>query len=135
VDFHPIDNEAFTQSFANCAGVLCGAGFELPAEAMFLNKKLMVIPMIGQYEQHCNAVAARNMGATMIDGLDLLHHRMINLWLNQGASIKVNYADQTESIVQTTLADFERKHRLLKAPRLTDEKTVFEKLSVLKYLF
>jgi hypothetical protein len=100
-----------------------------------LQKKLLVIPMIGQYEQQCNAEAAKNMGATMIDGLNLLHHRTMNLWLNQGESIKVNYADQTESIVQTTLADFERKHRLLKAPRLGDEKTVFEKLSVLKYLF
>ncbi|MEY3586569.1 MAG: hypothetical protein RLZZ243_1633, partial [Bacteroidota bacterium] len=50
-------------------------------------------------------------------------------------SIKVNYLDQTESIVQTTLTDFERKHRQMKVPRLEDEKTVFEKLSVLKYLF
>jgi uncharacterized protein (TIGR00661 family) len=135
VDFHPIDNETFTQSFANCDGVLCGAGFELPAEAMYLQKKLLVIPMIGQYEQHCNAEAAKKMGATMIDGLNLLHHRTINLWLSQGESIKVNYADETESIVQNTLTDFERKHRLMNAPRLADEKTVFEKLSVLKYLF
>ena len=33
VHFYPIDNEGFTRSFANCEGVLCGAGFELPAEA------------------------------------------------------------------------------------------------------
>jgi hypothetical protein len=91
--------------------------------------------MKGQYEQHCNAKAAKNMGATMIDGLNLLHHRKINLWLSQGASIQVNYEDQTENIVQNTLADFERKNRLVNAPRLADEKTVFEKLAVLKYLF
>lgn len=135
VHFHPIDNEAFTKSFANCEGVLCGAGFELPAEAMFLNKKLLVIPMIGQYEQQCNALAAKNMGAIMIDGLNLLHHRTINLWLNQGVQLHVDYKDETESIVQNTLANFERKYRQMKAPRHTDEKTVFEKLSVLKYLF
>jgi uncharacterized protein (TIGR00661 family) len=135
VHFHPIDNEAFTKSFANCEGVLCGAGFELPAEAMFLNKKLMVIPMIGQYEQQCNALAAKNMGAIMIDGLNLLHHRTINLWLNQGIQLHVDYQDETESIVQNTLTNFERKYQQMKAPRLTDEKTVFEKLSVLKYLF
>lgn len=135
VDFHPIDNETFTHSFANCEGVLCGAGFELPAEAMYLQKKLLVIPMKGQYEQHCNAVAANKMGATMIEGLNLLHHRTINLWLSQGESIQVNYEDQTEHIVQQALEDFERKNRLINSPRLTDEKTVFEKLAVLKYLF
>jgi uncharacterized protein (TIGR00661 family) len=135
VVFYPIDNVTFTKSFANCEGVLCGAGFELPAEAMFLNKKLMVIPMIGQYEQQCNALAAKKMGAIMIDGLNLLHHRTINLWLNQGIQLHVDYQDETESIVQNTLKNFERKYQQMKAPRLTDEKTVFEKLSVLKYLF
>jgi uncharacterized protein (TIGR00661 family) len=135
VDFHPIDNERFTQSFANCEGVLCGAGFELPAEAMFLNKKLLVIPMIGQYEQQCNALAAKNMGAIMIDGLNLMHHRTINLWLNQGIQLHVDYKDETEAIVHNTLANFEGKYSKVKAPRLADEKTTFEKLAVLKYLF
>lgn len=135
VDFHPIDNERFTQSFANCEGVLCGAGFELPAEAMFLNKKLLVIPMIGQYEQQCNALAAKNMGAIMIDGLNLMHHRTINLWLNQGIHLHVDYKDETEAIVHNTLANFEGKYSKVKAPRLADEKTTFEKLAVLKYLF
>ena len=95
----------------------------------------MVIPMIGQYEQQCNAMAAQNMGASMIDGLNLLHYRSINLWLSQGVSIQVNYADQTESIVQNTLKEFERNYSKVKAPRLADEKSIFEKLSVLKYLF
>jgi uncharacterized protein (TIGR00661 family) len=134
VHFYPIDNEGFTRSFANCEGVLCGAGFELPAEALYLKKKLLVIPMIGQYEQQCNAEAAKNMGATMIDGLNLLHHRTINLWLNQGVSIHVDYKDETESIVQNMLNDFERETRKVRT-QLLDEKTTFEKLAVLKYLF
>ena len=134
VHFYPIDNEGFTRSFANCEGVLCGAGFELPAEALYLQKKLLVIPMIGQYEQQCNAEAAKNMGATMIDGLNLLHHRTINLWLSQGATLHVDYKNETESIVQNMLNDFEREKRKVRT-QLLDEKTTFEKLSVLKYLF
>ncbi len=134
VHFYPIDNEGFTRSFANCEGVLCGAGFELPAEALYLQKKLLVIPMIGQYEQQCNAEAAKNMGATMIDGLNLLHHRTINLWLSQGATLHVDYKNETESIVQNMLHDFERETRKVRT-QLLDEKTTFEKLSVLKYLF
>jgi uncharacterized protein (TIGR00661 family) len=134
VHFYPIDNEGFTRSFANCEGVLCGAGFELPAEALYLQKKLLVIPMQGQYEQHCNAEAAKKMGATMIEGLNLIHHRTINIWLNQSASIHVDYKDETESIVQNMLNDFERENRKVRSP-LLDEKTTFEKLAVLKYLF
>jgi uncharacterized protein (TIGR00661 family) len=134
VAFHPIDHDAFTRSFAHCDGVLCGAGFELPAEAMFLQKKLLVIPMKGQYEQLCNAEAAKQMGATMIDGLNLLHHRAINLWLSQGTHIPVNYQDETEQIVQTVFTDFERKNHEVRKSLLT-EKSTFEKLSVLRYLF
>ena len=44
-------NESFERSMAWSKGILCGAGFETPAEALFLKKKLMVIPMKGQYEQ------------------------------------------------------------------------------------
>jgi hypothetical protein len=36
---------------------LCNAGFETPAEALFMDKKLFVIPIHNQYEQECNACA------------------------------------------------------------------------------
>ena len=62
----PISNTGFIQSMASSTGVLCGAGFEGPAEAMYLGKKILVIPMMAQYEQHCNAAGAAAMGATVI---------------------------------------------------------------------
>ena len=65
----PINNDAFIESMINCAGVLCGGGFETPAEALFLKKKLMVIPMKGQYEQQCNAAALETMGVPVIKSL------------------------------------------------------------------
>jgi uncharacterized protein (TIGR00661 family) len=135
VTFYPIDKACFNRSFANCEGVLCGAGFELPAEAIFLQKKLLVIPMKGQYEQLCNAVAAKKIGATVIDDLNLLHHRTVNFWLNQGAYLQANYANKTEEIVQRVLHNFE-KQRVIKGNSLNDmEKTTLEKIAVLKYLF
>lgn len=135
VSFYPIDKVAFNNSFANCEGVLCGAGFELPAEAIYLQKKLMVIPMKGQYEQLCNAVAAKNMGATVIESLDLIHHRTVNLWLNQGAFLHANYENKTEAIVTQVLHNFEQQQKRAKSLHKESEKTTFEKLSVLKYLF
>ena len=45
----------FEKSMARCKGIICGAGFETHAEALFLRKKLLVIPMKGQKKQHKNA--------------------------------------------------------------------------------
>ena len=132
--FYPIDQDDFTRSFSHCEGVLCGAGFELPAEAMFLGKKLMVIPMKGQYEQQCNAEAAKCLGATTLDSLNLLHHRSINLWLSQGEYVHVDFRDETEEMVQKVLTDFDRNYSK-SAKNSLGEKTTLEKLSVLKYLF
>jgi hypothetical protein len=46
----------------NATGVLCGAGFETPAEAIYLRKKLLVVPMKNQYEQQCNGIAVEENG-------------------------------------------------------------------------
>ncbi len=51
VQVYPVNNEAYNKSLASCAGLLTGGGFEGPAEALFLQKKVMMIPMKGQYEQ------------------------------------------------------------------------------------
>lgn len=69
LNIKPINNEAFIKSMASSEGVLCGAGFETPAEALFLGKKLMVIPMKNQYEQHYNAAALMAMGIPVIKSL------------------------------------------------------------------
>lgn len=47
VSIIPVDNSAFIKSLASCSGIICGAGFETPSEALFLKKKLLVIPMNG----------------------------------------------------------------------------------------
>lgn len=94
-----IDNDAFIRSMAASSGVLCGAGFEGPAEAMYLGKKLMVIPMHAQYEQMCNAAGAQDMGATVIPELSKRFYTNITHWLNKGKPIKADYPDMTADIV------------------------------------
>ncbi|MEN9513275.1 MAG: hypothetical protein RLZZ390_609 [Bacteroidota bacterium] len=66
----PVSQELFTQSLLSCTGIITGAGFETPAEALYLNKKLMVIPLKGQYEQLCNAEALKDFNVTVIDKLN-----------------------------------------------------------------
>lgn len=95
----PISNEAFLESLRTCRGVLCGAGFETPAEALFLRKKLMVIPMKGQYEQQCNAAALKGMGIPVLKSLKEKHNIKVKNWLESDQSIEVDYPDLTQEII------------------------------------
>lgn len=95
----PISNEAFIESMATCTGVLCGAGFETPAEALFLNKKLMVIPMKNQYEQHCNAAALKQMDVDVLKSLKRKYLPEITGWIESSKRINVDYPDITSSII------------------------------------
>ncbi len=44
MEIYPINADAFLKSMASSAGVLCNAGFGTTSEALFLKKKLLVIP-------------------------------------------------------------------------------------------
>src|SRR5476649_1448876 len=99
VFIQPINNEGFIKSMAQSAGVLCGGGFETPAEALFMKKKLLVIPMKTQYEQQLNAAALKQMGVPVIKSLKPKHSETIRNWLDNGKPIKVNYPDNTKQIL------------------------------------
>ncbi|MBO9698973.1 MAG: glycosyl transferase [Sporocytophaga sp.] len=103
LNIKPINNEAFIKSMASSEGVLCGAGFETPAEALYLGKKLMVIPMKNQYEQHYNAAALMSMGIPVIKALKKKHLDTIGHWVGKQRGIKVEYPDITESIIDKVL--------------------------------
>lgn len=105
VDIQPINNEAFIKSMASSTGVLCGAGFEGPAEALYLGKKLMVIPMQAQYEQQCNAQAAAEIGVPFIKQLSRKYYSKIKWWLMDKERVVVNFPNETEAIVAKLMAE------------------------------
>ena len=45
----------FEQNILSCEGIISNAGFETTSEALYLNKKLLIIPMKNQFEQQYNA--------------------------------------------------------------------------------
>ena len=106
IQFRPPNNEAFIESMASSKGVLCGAGFETPAEALFLKKKLLVIPMKGQYEQQCNAAALQMMGVPAIKSLKEKHKDKIDAWLRSEEVVAVSFPDITEDIIDQALANY-----------------------------
>jgi len=99
VSIQPIDNEKFIKSMAESAAVLCGGGFETPAEALFMGKKLLVIPMKTQYEQQLNAATLKEMGVPVVKSLKPKHNDIILEWINNGKVIPVNYPDTTQAIL------------------------------------
>ncbi|WP_151088722.1 glycosyltransferase family protein [Hymenobacter baengnokdamensis] len=101
----PVSSDDFLQSLARAHGVLCGAGFETPAEALFLGKKLLVVPMKQQYEQQCNAAALDKMGVPVVRGLKDKHLDRIDDWLHRGQPIRVQYPDQTGAVLARLLAE------------------------------
>lgn len=105
ISIRPIHNEAFLESMASSAGILCGAGFETPSEALFLKKKLLVVPMENQYEQHCNAAALQYLGVRVLKNLKKKQIPKIEEWLIEDIVISVDYPDNTQEIIQTLLND------------------------------
>jgi uncharacterized protein (TIGR00661 family) len=96
--FLPVDKTLFNEALINCSGMITGAGFETPAEALELEKKLMVMPIRGQYEQQCNAAALEQMGIKKIEKLDDDFTDHFNEW-SQSAPVKIKYDHSTEDIV------------------------------------
>lgn len=95
----PVCNRSFIKSMVSSTGILCGAGFETPAEALFLKKKLMAIPMKGQYEQQCNAAALQQMKVPILKKLSRSQFNHIRDWLEQDAITTVDFPDCTAQII------------------------------------
>lgn len=107
VKIRTVNSEGFIQSLKDCKGVLCGAGFETPAEALYLGKKLAVIPMKNQFEQVCNAHSLKEMGITVIDDLESDGLVKIREWLDpQKLAIKVDYPDNAKDVIHFLLNHF-----------------------------
>jgi uncharacterized protein (TIGR00661 family) len=97
--FIPVGKAAFNESLVNCTGIITGAGFETPAEALYLGKKLLVIPIKGQYEQLCNAAALEQMGVKTLDCLNGNFARDFGWWMNDPHKTQLALDHSTEAII------------------------------------
>jgi len=102
ISFMPVDKILFNEALINCSGIITGGGFETPAEALKLEKKLMVIPIKGQYEQQCNAAALEQLGVKKLEKLDDDFTDHFTEWL-RSETIKVNYYRSTKDIVANVM--------------------------------
>ncbi len=94
----PIDNQKFQKSLEKCTGFLTGGGFEGPAEALFLKKKLLSVPMKNQYEQQCNSLALEKMGIPVIWHESEFASKLKS-WMNDDHILNFNFPDETAEII------------------------------------
>ncbi len=99
----PIQGQKFLDSMSSSTGVICNAGFGTTSEALFLGKKLLVIPMKNQYEQQCNAAMLKSMGVSSIKSLKSKHHKKIEDFFLNAKAIKVDYPDEIKLIIKKIL--------------------------------
>ena len=84
--YFPVNNQWFNESLVSCNGLITGGGFETPAEALFLQKKLMCIPIQGQYEQQCNIAALKQMGVKTLNKINISEFKNeVYSWLSAPA--------------------------------------------------
>lgn len=109
----PVDQQAFGRSLLSSRAVVCGAGFETPAEALFLGKKLLVVPMKNQYEQQCNATALEQLGVQVVLQLLFGDIGLVRQWFEERSAIQLSYPQLNKEIFEAVI---EKYHRMPKKP-------------------
>lgn len=104
----PVHNEEFNESLASCAGLFTGGGFEGPAEALFLGKKLLVMPMRFQYEQQCNAYALKQLGFPVIWGSNKNWLPPLKEWVYNPQEHQFEFPDDTAAVISKVVKTFAR---------------------------
>lgn len=99
----PVNNQQFNESMITSAGVITGAGFETPAEALYLNKKIMCLPILGQYEQLCNAAALEKLNATIVHKIDEHFSFTVKIWLNSITPAPLVLKQSTTDIIEKVI--------------------------------
>ncbi len=103
--YYPINQSLFNSSLISCHGLITGGGFETPSEALYLNKKLISIPIQSHYEQACNASALKQMGVLVLDSVGEDFYQIINKWYESklvNFNIKANNINETLSFLIDT---------------------------------
>ena len=98
ITWYGFDRVGFKSNLAASGGVVCNAGFELVSEALTLGKKILVKPLLGQFEQLSNMAALELLAAG--DTMMSLDDESLKRWLRKTAPEPVKYPQVGGSLVK-----------------------------------
>lgn len=96
----PMGHETFTRDISDCSAVITAGGFQTISEALYLGKKLFVIPIKKQSEQMDNARILTEMGVKTSFALNTAE---IKNWLKYGSPVNVKFDDDLPKIIDAIL--------------------------------
>ncbi|EIA10319.1 glycosyltransferase family protein [Flavobacterium frigoris] len=108
ITYYPVNQKKFNKSLINCEGIITGGGFETPAEALYLKKKILSIPIRNHYEQECNAAALKKLGVPVVYDVEDDFNLIIESWLDKEIlypTIKANNIPETLEYLFDTYKD------------------------------
>jgi len=97
VTLKPFSNITFKEDLIGCSGLITNAGFQLPAEALFLGKPMLCKALDGQPEQEHNAKILNELGyATVCKKINV---NSIQDWIKNRKEVKVIFKDPMDLII------------------------------------
>ena len=105
VTLFAIDSDWFTKSMIQSNGVITGGGFETPAEALYLEKKLLSISIKNHYEQQCNAAALRQLGVKVVEKIEENFSTVINQWIETENKVEKIVANDIGATIEKVVIE------------------------------
>jgi len=123
-----VDNQTFIESFISCRGIITAAGFTATTEALYLGKKMLIIPIKNHFEQSLNAKKLELMGVKALKKIDWGFGRELNDWFSNYDSIQVDYPDIIPEIIQNIINFAEEPNNKSKFPIIPDYKKLIKQI-------
>ena len=98
VTLKPFSNKHFKEDLIACNGLLTNAGFQLPAEAIYLGKKILCKPLVGQPEQEHNAKILKRLEHATVC-VEFTKEK-IEMWIRNGKQKKELYNESIDLMVE-----------------------------------
>lgn len=96
--FRALSRVTFEENLLNCEGVIANGGFELPSESLFLGKKILVKPLVRQFEQESNALTLNQLN--LASSMQTLDGEVVKEWLQRAAAEPLFYPDVAAHLAQ-----------------------------------
>ena len=106
--WYPASIKKFDEFLLSCNCVITGGGFETPAETLYLNKKLISIPIKNHFEQLSNSECLKDIGVKVLNDVKDLNFNTFDYEFQKKNNINYKYIDQKNEMIEV-LYSFAKK--------------------------